>query len=232
MIVAFVQMNIVRSEFRLQQFLRMSIYAGAVHVHPSICAFEGRAVAGCSPVAFLPLVRIGITCEIHRHAAFVFAGDFPVHCRVCYSFGRPDAFAFNLHRAGHFFTAAPQRDIQRMNTPAGDETESIIRNEPPQTVRAAVLRIRRKRCRPKPHLVIEPFRHGHRGRVAALAAAGRPYVNSVQFAEPAVQRKLAGETEIAAGTLLCAELENSAVSVHCCTKGLVLGRLKPIGFSR
>ncbi|NIO42737.1 MAG: hypothetical protein GTO41_22870, partial [Burkholderiales bacterium] len=46
----------------------------------------------------------------------------------------------------------------------------------------------------------------------------------MQFAEPAVQRKLAGKAEIAAGPLLRAELKNSALPVHGRTKGLILGK--------
>src|ERR1039457_4334773 len=110
-------------------------------------------------------------------------------------------------------TAAPDRDVQRMNAPAGDETDGKVANIPPGLCRARpadqVLRMGPQGCGAKPSFIIQARRDGDDLGGAARGAGGRPDVDVFELADEAVADQRAGEPEDARGALLSAELKDA-----------------------
>ena len=155
----------------------MEVDAGAIDVHPAVGAFERRAVVGDAAVALLPFVGVGpdvalrrisvgpVGCalEAHRDPAAELHIDVPRCGRIARALGMECSPAFQFHRPAEQIAATPDGDVHRMNAPAGDEAERVLRYVPPRLrgslCLAKVLRVRPEGRRAEPHVVIQPCGH-------------------------------------------------------------------------
>ena len=172
------ELHLERLFFEVDQVLGLEVDTAAVNVDPAFSALEGRAVVADPAVALLPFglmcpevaprrgcIRpIGRALETQGHPAAEFHVHVPGRGRVARPLGMECSPPFHFHRPAQQIAAAPDGDVHRVNAPAGDESERILRVVPPSLLCAGrlaqILHQRPEGRRSEPHVVIQP--RGHR----------------------------------------------------------------------
>ena len=216
----------------VSQLLGLEVDAGAVHVNPAVRSLEGGAVALDAPVALRPgvvveerlarrlavVLAVGHADKLHREAASVGVVDIPYGRRVAGALRQPEIpAALDRDGAGGQLRGSPEGDVQRMNAPARDESERVVRVEPPGLQRrvgaAAVQGVRSERRGAEPQVVIQLGRRRHLEARASRGAARGPDVDVLKLADPPVAHELRSEPEVLRRSLLGAELEDALLAV-------------------
>ena len=218
MVVAPVEMDLVRSDDRSEEALWRGVKALPVNPDPAVRPFE----LDTHPLRLL--VPVG---HDHRESLFVRA-DKPEICRSVEQpvlRTREMRNSLDLRRTGQLGPHGPLCDVAVVAGPVCELPARVVAH-PAEVPVTPVGDVGDARCGPQPHLVVEPRRHGRNteaSHVRHAVAVGESHAYCEDFSYSAVPDQLARIAEVADGTLPASGLPDDVVAFDRVHDGPSLG---------